>query len=493
MTTDQTMPHQFPDSGRIFWTVAIVASVMFAVLSTIFSLTHGIHEVFPFLYFLPIIIFVYFYPSRGVIFSLLISTIYLMLVYFISGFDPALVAVSTAWFVIFVTIGVVTSSFAEGLRAEERKYRGIFENSQAGIFTFDLATQNILELNGKYARMLRYDRMDLNNRNLSGILSDQHERDEFIRDVRAHPQTGDIDLHFTTRDGVVRQFLVSASLSPNNIVICSVIDITERKLAEKVIRKARDELEQRVQERTDELTKANEILKAEIQERRRFEAAIQLANRKLNTLASITRHDILNQITAVVMYLSLAEEEVRNPVVLDHLKKIEQITQMIQKQIRFTRDYQNIGANSPQWQVVARTVDDAIRDIDLNNIRVEKELGDLEVYADYLLEKVFYNLVDNSLRHGEKVTVCRVSYRKEGDGVVILYEDDGVGVPAGAKEKIFRREYYRNTGYGLFLAQEILGITGLFIKETGEPGRGACFEIHVPKEAFRFGTPDNGN
>ena len=493
MTTTPTMEHLFPESGRLFWVAAVVATVVLAVFSTIFSLTHGIYEVFPFLYFLPIIIFVYFYPGRGVIFSLIISTIYLLLVYFLSGFDPTLVAVSTAWFVIFVTIGVVTSSFAEGLLVEERKYRGIFENSQAGIFTFDLVTQNIRELNAKCARMLKYDRQDLSDRNLSAILTEPAERDAFIREVRTHPQTGDIELHFTTRDGMVRQFLVSASLSPNNIVICSVIDITERKLAETVIRKARDELEERVKERTDEFTKANEILKAEINERKRFEAAIQLTNRKLNTLSSITRHDILNQITAIVMYLSLAEEVVTDPVILDHLRKIDQITQMIQKQIRFTRDYQNIGASSPQWQNVAEALEESVRDLDLKNIRMETELGDLEIYADYLLGKVFYNLVDNSLRHGEKVTVCRVSYRKEGDGVVILYEDDGVGVPAGAKEKIFRREYFRNTGYGLFLAQEIVSITGLSLKETGEPGRGACFEIHVPKEAFRFGKPEGGN
>lgn len=483
----------FPGPGSMFWMVAIAASTILAICSTIFSLTHGIYEVFPFLYFLPIIIFVYFYPERGVIFSLLLSVIYLLLVYIFSSFDPMLVAVSTAWFVIFVTIGVVTSSFAVGLRAEERKYRGIFENSQAGIFTFDLATQNIGELNGKCARMLRYDRQDLNGRNLPAILPDPAEREAFIQEIRTHPQTGDIELHFITRDGIVRQFLVSASLSSDNAVICSAIDITERKLSEKVINKARDELEQRVNERTEELLKANDILTAEIQERKRFEAAIQLANRKLNTLSSITRHDILNQITAVVMYLSLAEENEKDPVILDHLRKIEQITQLIQKQIRFTRDYQNIGQTSPQWQAVAATVSNAIDELDLKTVRIEKDVGDLQVFADYMLEKVFYNLVDNSLRHGEKVTVCRISYRKAGDGVVILYEDDGVGVPAGVKEKIFRREYYRNTGYGLFLAQEILGITGISIKETGEPGRGARFEIHVPGDACRFGTPDNGN
>ncbi len=127
--------HQIP------WTFAILFTTAFAVFATIYSLTHGIHEVFPFLYFLPLILFIYLYPNRGVLFSLFISTIYLALVYYYGNFNMNLIAVSTAWFVIFVTIGVVTSSFAEGLRAEERKYRGIFENSQAGIFTFDIRSR----------------------------------------------------------------------------------------------------------------------------------------------------------------------------------------------------------------------------------------------------------------------------------------------------------------------------------------------------------------
>ena len=54
----------------------ILAPMVITLLSTIYSLTHGIYEVFPFLYFLPIILFVYFYPKRGVLFSLGISTVY---------------------------------------------------------------------------------------------------------------------------------------------------------------------------------------------------------------------------------------------------------------------------------------------------------------------------------------------------------------------------------------------------------------------------------
>ena len=475
---------------HVSWAVAILVTVALAIYSTIYSLTHGIYEVFPFLYFLPIIIFVYQYPNRGVIFSLCLSTVFLSLVYYYSTFNHTFIAVSTAWFVIFVTIGVVTSSFAEGLKAEERKYRGIFENSQAGIFTFDIADQQIREVNGKFARMLFYERENLLNRPLSTVLFDADGREAFVKSLVASSHAGDAELMFHTRDNAVRQFLISASVSASNLVICSAIDITERKIAEQVIAKAREDLEQRVKDRTEELMQANDVLKSEIQERKRFEAAIQLANRKLNTLSSITRHDILNQITAIVMYLSLAEESVTDPHVVDQLKKIEQVTELIQKQIRFTRDYQNIGENAPQWQDIAITIDNAVGGLDLKGIAIEKDIEGLEIFADYLLEKVFYNLVENTIRHGEKATLIRFSYRKDDFDLVLICEDNGVGIPEGAKERIFKREYYRNTGYGLFLTAEILSITGLTIRETGETGKGARFEIIAPRGTWRIVKPD---
>jgi signal transduction histidine kinase len=231
------------------------------------------------------------------------------------------------------------------------------------------------------------------------------------------------------------------------------------------------------------------MLRTEIQERKRYEDAIELANKKLNTLSSITRHDILNQITALGMFLSLAKEIATDPAVIGHLNNIEQITQLIQKQIRFTRDYQNIGTSSPHWQRVQRVIDNAIADLHFGKAALEADLNDLEIYADLLLEKVFYNLLENSIRHGGAVTKIRFYFRRDESGVTIIYEDNGVGIPSHAKEKIFKREYYRNTGYGLFLVAEILGITGLSIKESGEPGKGARFEIFIPPGSFRFTHP----
>jgi signal transduction histidine kinase len=110
----------------------------------------------------------------------------------------------------------------------------------------------------------------------------------------------------------------------------------------------------------------------------------------------------------------------------------------------------------------------------------------MEVLADPLIIKVFYNLIDNAIRHGGKITTIRFSIQESGDEHPIICEDDGDGVPADEKERIFERRYGKNTGLGLFLAREILRITGMTIRETGEPGKGARFEMTVPNGAYRF-------
>jgi len=478
-----TLPREI--RHKSFWNAAIIITTAIALYASFFSLANGIYVVYPFLYFMPIILFVYFYPDKGVVFTLGLSSTYLLIVYFMSSFNQELVAVSTAWFVIYVTIGVVISSFAEGLRDEERKYQEIFENSQAGIFTFHLNTHTIQEVNEKCANMLNFNRCDLNGKDLCSIMVDSVHQRRFIQKIHDKTNNKDIELLFKTSDGNVRQFLVSTSISPDQTVICSIIDVTEKKLADHVIRRAWDDLEVRVKERTEDLEKKNEELRAEIQERKRFEAAIQMANRKLNTLSAITRHDILNQTTAVIMYLSLSEEIAIDSSQKKYLKKIENIAWLIQKQIRFTRDYQAIGTSAPQWQDIGSTLSRVINDMKLENICIEKNIADIEIYADPLLEKAFYNLIENSIIHGQKTRAIRIYTHESTQGLTLIFEDDGIGIPYFAKERIFRREYYRGSGYGLYLTEEILSLTGISIRETGTPDQGARFEIQISTGSYR--------
>ena len=109
-----------------------------------------------------------------------------------------------------------------------------------------------------------------------------------------------------------------------------------------------------------------------------------------------------------------------------------------------------------------------------------------EIFADPLVVKVFYNLLDNAVRYGGKITTIRFSAEEHDGDHVVVCEDDGDGVIAKEKEKIFERGFGKNTGLGLALSREILSITGITIRETGEPGKGARFEMTVPKEAWRM-------
>jgi signal transduction histidine kinase len=118
---------------------------------------------------------------------------------------------------------------------------------------------------------------------------------------------------------------------------------------------------------------------------------------------------------------------------------------------------------------------------------VKNDLPDgAEVFADPLIVKVFYNLMDNSVRYGGKITTIRFSVEEAGANHLIVCEDDGDGVVAEEKEKIFERGFGKNTGLGLALSREILDITGIIIRESGDPGKGARFEIVVPKGAWRI-------
>jgi PAS domain S-box-containing protein len=228
------------------------------------------------------------------------------------------------------------------------------------------------------------------------------------------------------------------------------------------------------------------ITAGDISDRKQMEDALRLINTKMNLLNQITRHDVRNQLTALTGFLELTLASTTDPEVLRYLDIQLRAARTIEQQIAFTKDYQDIGVRVPQWQNVRETILSAVSPFDPSLVSVSDNLGHIEVYADGLFGKVFYNLVDNATRYGEKVTLIRFSSEKTTEGLVIVCEDDGVGIPAEKKEGIFTRKYYNNSGFGLFLSREILAITGLAIRETGSYGHGARFEIVVPGGKYRM-------
>jgi len=215
--------------------------------------------------------------------------------------------------------------------------------------------------------------------------------------------------------------------------------------------------------------------------------AFLTANRKLNLLSGITRHDIKNQLTALLTYIELSRLISQDPEMNATIDKEEVVANTILRQIEFTRTYEDIGVKAPRWNNVGQLMAACMPVLTSAGITLELSTGDLEIYADPLLEKVFENLVDNSLRHGKHVRQISVSYGQQGTGLTLSYADDGVGVADADKQKIFEKGFGKNTGLGLFISREILSITGLSIRECGTFGNGVRFAIDVPDCCYRFG------
>ena len=224
----------------------------------------------------------------------------------------------------------------------------------------------------------------------------------------------------------------------------------------------------------------------DITERKRAEKAMRMVNKKLTMLSSITRHDIVNKLTSLSGYNALLKNSIHDGKALALIKKQATTVEAIRRQIEFTREYENLGVNAPEWKPVADTIKRAVSRLDFGAVTFINDTDGLVVYADGMLEQVFYNLAENAVRHGEKITKIRFWYERAGDDLVILCQDDGCGIPPDEKEKIFDKGFGKNTGLGIFISKEILDITNITIRETGIYGKGARFEIVVPKGVYRL-------
>lgn len=224
----------------------------------------------------------------------------------------------------------------------------------------------------------------------------------------------------------------------------------------------------------------------DISEQVRLEKALELTNQKLNMMNSVTRHDVLNSITGVLGLSDMLAATTTDSTARALISEIRDQIVRIKEQILFTKDYQSVGVKAPQWLSLCQSVRDAVSATVRDTVRIDLPRTDAEIYADPLFGRAFYNLIDNSIRHGGSVRNIAVETDVLSDGsLVIRYRDDGVGVPLNEKEVIFKQGYGKNTGFGLFFIREVLGITGLAIREIGTFGNGALFEITVPKGAWK--------
>jgi two-component system, sensor histidine kinase and response regulator len=286
-----------------------------------------------------------------------------------------------------------------------------------------------------------------------------------------------------------RTYTVSSSRMRIFNILLSTYEVAVSKNSELLEAQERlSGLNEQLRQVVEDLKSSNLSLEQENAERRRVEKALDEANRKLNLMASITRHDVLNQLTTQHEYLELAlAEKDRNPgTAWSQVVNAKAITEQTINAIRFTGDYQKIGVKAPVWQDLRELISGAVLATPAGNILVENQVPEnVQVYADPLMSKIFTNMIENAVRYGQTITAVRFSIAEQNGAVVIICQDNGVGIPPENKEKIFSYEYGMSTSMGLFLSREILALTGITIGEKGEYRRGARFEISCPPATIR--------
>ena len=337
------------------------------------------------------------------------------------------------------------------LDASESRYRRLFETAQDGILIIDEVSGKIIDANPFILRMTELELGEVIGKQLweLGFIEDKElsrnafmalKKDGYVRyeDIPLRTKSGELlDVEFVSN---------TYQVNGTKIIQCNIRDITDRKRAEN---------------------------------------SLSIISNKLNLLSSITRHDMLNQISVALGYLELQRKADSEASRREYQSKAEKAVLEIQRQIEFTRDYQEMGTSKPQWQNLAEIIHGLPVAKEIKNLQLGNCLKKTRVFADPMLGKVFHNLITNSIKHGNGVTEVKIDCSVGPDAVVIVYQDNGRGVEAEFKNKIFEKGFGKGSGLGLFLSREILSITGITIKENGTSGQGARFEMTVPKGAFQ--------
>mgnify|MGYP001592118673 CR=1 FL=1 len=342
---------------------------------------------------------------------------------------------------------------ALSLAESEAKYRTLVEQSLQGIVVAQGVPPRLVFANPAMIRMSGYTSEELSSLSLECMIHPEDRSAFFSRLEDRFEGKGspfDNECRAIRKDGKVVWIDVSSSRIQYNgqpAVQATFIDVTER----------------------------NKALES-----------LRVLNEKLGVVGKLTRHDVRNKLSAVAGNAYLAKKALPNDhQALSYIKRIESACEQSTRILDFAAIYEILGVEERHVVEVGKAVEEAVSlATDLHGVKVVNECRRLVVLADSLLKQLFYNLIDDSLRHGEKVSRIRLHYKEGKSGLKLFYEDDGVGIAYDEKPKIF--EGYSKTGttgYGLTLIRRMMEVYGWTIEEKGVPGKGAQFVITIPTRA----------
>jgi PAS domain S-box-containing protein len=228
----------------------------------------------------------------------------------------------------------------------------------------------------------------------------------------------------------------------------------------------------------------------DISQKRREGRALRIASQKLQLMKIVAWHDIQNKVTALRDYVAHTRDLGTDEKLKRFIDSEEDVLTVINRQLQYSREYQEMAIHPPQWVNLPQVLRMIVSSGRIGALKFRMDIIHLELYCDPVIEKVFSRLIENTLNHAKKATEIRISCRECADELLLIYEDDGIGIPVEKKRDLFLRGVGSEKGSSLFFIHDILEISDMSIRENGEPGKGVRFEISVPKGLYRTGPGD---
>ncbi|MFH6781203.1 MULTISPECIES: NahK/ErcS family hybrid sensor histidine kinase/response regulator [Methylobacterium] len=286
---------------------------------------------------------------------------------------------------------------------------------------------------------------------------------------------------------------IRANLLPNGGVVATYTDVTDSVAAEEARTRLNEELETRVRERTEELTRLNAALT-------RAKAEAEEANASKTRFLAAASHDILQPLNAARLYASALVERDRttDPTLAENVDaSLDAVEEILTALLEISR--LDTGALRPQLSIVR--VSDLFRQVQREFGPMAQEKGlDLTVMPSslalrsdrQLLRRLLHNLVSNAIKYTPKGRVL-VGARRQGDRVVLMVCDSGLGIPAAQQKLVFREfqrldqgaRVARGLGLGLSIVERAARLLDHPVTLASTPGRGSAFSVAVPGAPLR--------
>lgn len=432
----------------LIWDALIGVSAFIAVTINLVGLLMGVTVVIPHLLYIPVVIAAYHYPKWGLFISACIGGSYLLSVLLVAGISSMTMMEAIVRTIVVVMIGWLIAWLSFRVRERQDLYQGVFNNSEAGsILIKDTETGRVVEeVNEKAARLLHRTPDDLKRAPPGSFWSRDFEQDMFSR-LNTGGAIHATEAEFLLPDGNSEIVLVSAAPLPLGRTIITFVAITRRVYAEK---------------------------------------ALKTANDKLSLLSRIAKDHLQRTVDQMAETVKNAEAHCDDAVARVFFSQMRVHATNLTRQLVLTESYKNLGLSPPAWLGIQKILESAGIPDKTGFVSVRFWTERLEIFADPLFNDVLIHITSNAITHGMTIKNLIVTYHETPEGLDLILKDDGIGIPADKKQRIFEYDAGGHTGIGLFICREILAVTGMAITETGSEGKGARFVIHVPPEGYRI-------